>query len=894
MSVLGLRERRALAAGPVQPRILARVIDDDVLERVLAGAVRTGADFAEVYAEDKSSTSAGLDDGRVEQVTSGRDRGAGIRVIAGETTGFAYTSDLSERGLCTAAAAAAAAASQGGGGVRTVSLDEVARRIDPTTIVHLPDTIAKARKVELLQRMNEAARSYGPEIVQVSAGYGDSSKRTLVANTDGVFADDEIIRTLLRISAVADGDTGMQTGYQSMGHTVGFEIFDTVDVEELARDAARQAITKLLARPAPSGAMPVVIKNGSGGVLFHEACGHGLEADLVAKDSSVYAGKVGQLVANPLVTLVDDGTMAGEWGTLGFDDEGHITQRNTLIEDGILTDYMWDYLRARKEGRPAFGQRSPSELSAPADGADDQHVRARRPRRPRRHHLRRRPNGVYVAKLGGGSVNTATGDFVFGMTEAYLIENGEITEPLREGQSDRQRPEGAAGHRHARQRLRDGQPRHMRQGRPGRAGRRRAADAARQGTHDRRNRRMSGAVSTFESELQAVADRVIAQAKPGEEVEAFVTRGGETEVRVYQGAVEHFVSAQSEGIGIRVISDGRTGFAYAGHARRVGDRRGAGRGARQRAVRRTRRVRGARRARRCCRSPSSRCGTRRSPSTRPTRRSIWPRNSRSWPRASIRVYVSTTRTTPTRTANRPWPPPRGIRMFGPRERLLRVGVDAGRRRRGRRRRDADRDSASPSVGRRPSSTSTRRLSEASERATRLLGATKPASKRLTVVLDPFVTAQFLGVISSTLNGEAVVKGRSLFRDRLGDEVAAASVTLVDDPTNPKAYSATDVDGEGLAARRNVLIEHGVLKQFVHNSYSRSSGRHGVDGQRDPRRVRRNAGRRLPGAVVRARHADAGRADRGCRRRSARTVRAGPALGRQPDQRRLLDGCSRPA
>ena len=393
--------------------------------------MRTGADFAEVYAEDKSNTSAGLDDGRIEQVTSGRDRGAGIRVIAGDTTGFAHTADLSEAGLVAAASAAAAAASQGGGGVRNVSLTKASVH-RPNTIVHRPESIAKARKVELLQGMNEAARSYGPEIVQVSAGYGDSSKRTLVANTDGVFAMDEIIRTLLRISAVADGDSGMQTGYQSMGHTVGFEIFDTVDVEELARDAARQAITKLLARPAPSGTMPVVIKNGSGGVLFHEACGHGLEADLVAKDASVYAGKIGQLVANPLVTLVDDGTMPGEWGTLGYDDEGHITQRNTLIEDGVLTDYMWDHIRARNEGRRGSGNgRRQSYQHLPMvrmtntfvlDGPDTPEDI-----------ISSTPNGVYVAKLGGGSVNTATGDFVFGMTEAYLIEDGKITEPLREG-----------------------------------------------------------------------------------------------------------------------------------------------------------------------------------------------------------------------------------------------------------------------------------------------------------------------------------------------------------------------------------------------------------------------------------------------------------------------------
>jgi TldD protein len=407
------------------------VIDQHILERVLAGATNTGADFAEVYAEDKRSTSAGLDDGRVEQVTSGRDRGAGIRVIAGETTGFAYTSDLSEAGLTAAASAAAAAASRGGGGVKRVGLTQ-SEPHRPNTVVHDPDSIAKARKVELLERMNDAARSFGPEIVQVSAGYGDSRKRVLVANTDGVLADDEVVRTLLRISAVANGDGGMQTGYQSMGHTIGFEVFDTFDVEEMAREAARQAITKLSARPAPSGEMPVVIKHGTGGVLFHEACGHGLEADHIQKGSSVYAGKVGQQVANPLVTLIDDGTMPGEWGTLGIDDEGQRTQRNVLIQDGILTDYMWDFLRSRKDGRPQSGNgRRQSYQHLPMvrmtntfvlDGPDDPDDI-----------VASTPNGVYVAKLGGGSVNTATGDFVFGMTEAYLIEDGEITAPLRDG-----------------------------------------------------------------------------------------------------------------------------------------------------------------------------------------------------------------------------------------------------------------------------------------------------------------------------------------------------------------------------------------------------------------------------------------------------------------------------
>jgi TldD protein len=224
----------------------------------------------------------------------------------------------------------------------------------------------------------------------------------------------------------------MQTGRQSIGHTVGFELFDRYDVEELARTAATRALVKLQARPAPSGSMPVVIGKGGGGVLFHEACGHGLEADHIQKNVSAFAGRVGQQVASPLVTLVDDGTLPTEWGAFAIDDEGTPAQRNVLIQDGVLTDYMWDQLRARKAGRDLSGNgRRQSYQHLPMvrmtntyllNGASDPDDI-----------VSSTEHGVYVAHLGGGQVNTATGDFVFGMTEAYLIEDGLITEPLREG-----------------------------------------------------------------------------------------------------------------------------------------------------------------------------------------------------------------------------------------------------------------------------------------------------------------------------------------------------------------------------------------------------------------------------------------------------------------------------
>jgi len=407
------------------------VIDNDILERVLAEGLRTGADFAEVFASDWRGTGVGLDDGKIEQLSTGRNRGAGIRVIAGETTGFAHTADLSEAGLMAAARVAAEAARQGGGGIKVVALTTQASRIVSPIKID-PSTIGKAAKVDLLRRVDDAARSAGGAITQVSAGYSDGRTRIVIANSDGLVAHDERVRTLLRVSAVANGDAGMQTGFDSLGHTMGFELFDKVQVEDVARAAAGRALTKLKARPAPSGSLPVVIKAGSGGVLFHEACGHGLEADLVAKGASVYRGKVGELVASPLVTLVDDGTMTHEWGAIAIDDEGHPSQYNVLIENGVLTDYMWDYLRARKEGRPQSGNgRRQSYKDLPMVRMTNTYV-LNGEENPA-DIIKDTANGVYVAHLGGGSVNTATGDFVFGMTEAYLIENGEITEPLREG-----------------------------------------------------------------------------------------------------------------------------------------------------------------------------------------------------------------------------------------------------------------------------------------------------------------------------------------------------------------------------------------------------------------------------------------------------------------------------
>lgn len=324
-------------------------------------------------------------------------------------------------------------------------------------------------------------------------------------------------------------------------------------------------------------------------------------------------------------------------------------------------------------------------------------------------------------------------------------------------------------------------------------------------------------MSGFESDLQEVADRVVTQAAPGEQVEAYVTRGGETEVRVYEGEVEHFVSAQSEGIGIRIIADGRTGFAYAGtlDETAIGEVLAEARDNVQFGT------------------VDEWAALAEPDGVAITEQTLWNEELAAHPTdakielakeleqlasaADPRVRVDESNYADAHGESAV-ASTTGIRMSG-RENGCYVSVstlaDEGEGE------DAETQTGFGfSVGRSPAEFDLARAArEAADRATRLLGATQPKSKRLTVVLDPFVTAQFLGVISSTMNGEAVVKGRSIFRDRIGDDVAAPVVTFVDDPTNPKAYTSTDVDGEGLAARRNVLIDNGVLRQFVHNSYS---------------------------------------------------------------------------
>lgn len=404
------------------------VLDEAVIRDVLRTALRSGGRFAEVFAEERTSTSIRLDDRRIEELTEGRDRGAGIRVIAGDTTAYAFSNRLHRAALLEAAETAAAAV-QGSEATEVVDL----RRRDPL-VVHPTSQpaseVPRERKVAWLREAEDAARSHAAEVRQVVAGYGDSVQRLLVASSEGTWAEEERNRVRLIVHVVASRDGVVQTGFEGPAALGGAEVLEAHPPAATGAEAARMAVTMLDGVPAPAGEMPVVVGPAGGGVLFHEACGHGLEADTVGKDASVYRGRVGRRLASPLISGIDDSTLRGAWGSFSFDDEGAPAARTVLFEDGMLVGMLYDRFWAGKQGAEltANGRRqSYSHLPIPRmtntsilpGDADPDEVVADTAR------------GLYAKTLGGGQVNPATGDFVFGVSEAYLIEDGKITRPVR-------------------------------------------------------------------------------------------------------------------------------------------------------------------------------------------------------------------------------------------------------------------------------------------------------------------------------------------------------------------------------------------------------------------------------------------------------------------------------
>jgi TldD protein len=406
------------------------MLDPDLVRELLTEALATGARFAELFAEDRVSTVLRLDDGRIEEVVAGSDRGAGIRVFHGGSQAYAFSNRLDPESIREVARTAAGAV-RGGLGAPAVVAD-LRRAPVLTHSERVPASdVPLERKVSWLREADDAARALDPAVRQVLSAHQDSRQHVLIANSDGLWAEEVRPRIRLVAQVVAVRDGVFQTGFDGPGGLTGAELLERHPPREIAERAAGMAVAMLEGRPAPAGEMPVVIGPGGGGVLFHEACGHGLEVDHIHKDASIYRlDKRGERLASPLVNGVDDGTVPESWGSFAVDDEGTPSQRTDLFREGILVGFLYDRLRADHDGVPSTGngrRQSYAHLPIPRMRTSSILPGSSMPAEV----LSDTPTGLYAKTLGGGQVNPATGDFVFGVAEGYLIEGGRITSPVR-------------------------------------------------------------------------------------------------------------------------------------------------------------------------------------------------------------------------------------------------------------------------------------------------------------------------------------------------------------------------------------------------------------------------------------------------------------------------------
>ncbi len=407
-----------------------KTTDRGLLEQTMARALRRGGDFAEVYIEDREGIGVRLEDGRIEQTSGGREAGAAVRLLSGERTYYAYSDEIDEAALTRAADSVAAAMTGGGQGPSVIVLGDVSSRPNEHPVKMRPESIAIARKAELVRAGDDAARSAGTDITQAIVAYGDGRRQVLIANSLGELVHDDRTNVRFVAQVVARRGDVIQTGVETMGGSAGFELVNEAVARAVSATAAEKALIMLDARPAPVGSMPVVLGNGFGGTLFHEACGHGLEADAVAKGASIYSGKLGEVVAASIVNAYDDGAIPNGWGSQAFDDEGVPTRRTLLIEEGKLRGYLFDRMRAREMGSQPTGNgrrqsfrhvpipRMTTTYIAPGPASSDEVIGTT-------------SRGFYAKSLAGGQVEPASGNFVFGVAEGYLIENGRLTTPLR-------------------------------------------------------------------------------------------------------------------------------------------------------------------------------------------------------------------------------------------------------------------------------------------------------------------------------------------------------------------------------------------------------------------------------------------------------------------------------
>ena len=404
------------------------MLEKHIVEKIIDIALSTGGDFAEVFVEKKNSTNLFMIDGKIESSISGRDFGVGIRIFKGVFSVYGYTNDVTEENLIETTKKIAKSIE---GTKEDITINLIKQDIENINKIKIfPESIKKSEKIDLMRIASHSAKNYDPLISQTRVSLGDVKQNILVANSEGLWVTDERVRGRISIESIATDGNDMQTGRVSPGASAGFEFFKSLDIENEAREASRIAKTMLFANYSPSGKFPVVINNKFGGVIFHEACGHGLEASSVAKGNSIFAGKVGELIASPLVSAVDDGTIPNEWGSLTIDDEGHKTQRNLLIENGVLKGYLVDKLNGRRMGMESTGSgRRESYKYAPTSRMTNTFIL--NGDSSFEEIIKNTEYGIFAKNMGGGSVNPTTGDFNFAVMEGYIIRNGEIKEPVR-------------------------------------------------------------------------------------------------------------------------------------------------------------------------------------------------------------------------------------------------------------------------------------------------------------------------------------------------------------------------------------------------------------------------------------------------------------------------------
>jgi TldD protein len=404
------------------------MLNKEQLTEVLNLCLETGADFGELFLEKSIGNTIELTKGKVTKATTNYIYGIGVRILRGREEVYGYTNDL-QFDKVKELAKKVASSFNGKRQNITFNLGE-ATVYNNHPVLKKPSSLTNEEKIKYLLRVNDGAANYSDEVSQVMVVATDKEQNVVIANTKGIYAKDTRTNVRILCSVVARSEDNMQTGNDNIGRNQGYEIFDTVDLEAFGRGVSETAVKMLHADEIAGGKMTVVVHNGFGGVLLHEACVHSLEATLVAKGVSVFSNKLGQKIASDVVTAVDDGTLTNSWGSLNIDDEGHPTQRNVLIENGILKSYLVDYRNSLTMNHPVTGSgrrqsykysptsRMTNTFFAPGKSTFEEIIK-------------NTEYGLFAKQMGGGSVDPSTGEFNFAVNEGYLIENGKITKPVR-------------------------------------------------------------------------------------------------------------------------------------------------------------------------------------------------------------------------------------------------------------------------------------------------------------------------------------------------------------------------------------------------------------------------------------------------------------------------------